>query len=161
MMMALKDRLSKRVWRKRKNYVKLIIVLLVMIFSLAVYLISPFRFDFSSGSHRMLPVAIDTDTWGNYRVYFRTNALAYNGGDDFYYIDKDRIELAQQAARAIVDDKEIVVYCDQYIGWKGFTAPTTSPIVRIETIQPNVGPRPLDIKSLNIKSLKVKAVNLI
>lgn len=159
--MALKNRLSKKRWGRRKTYFMIMMAFTFILFGAVVYLISPFRFDFASGSHRILPIAIDTDVWGNYRVYFRTNPFAYNGGDDFYYIDKDDKELAQQVARVIADDKEIVVHCDQYIGWKGFTAPLTSPIVRIDTIQPDVGPKPLNIKSLNIKPIKTRVSNII
>ena len=159
--MALKNRLSKKIWGTRRKYFMSMIALLFIFASSVVYIISPFRFDFNDNAHKIIPVGIDTDVWGNYRVYFKTNPFDNSKGDDFYYIDKSQNELAQQAAKAIVDDKEIVVYCDKYVGLKGFTAPLTSPIVKIETIRPDIGPIPITIKSLNINPTSLRQLDKI
>ena len=91
-------------------------------------------FDFAAGSHRILPTAIDTDMFGNYLVYYRTSQYTKNAEEDYYYIDKNNKELAEQMQEYIREGKEVVVYYDRYVGFKGISAPTSSPIIRIEEI---------------------------
>ena len=35
----------------------------------------------------------------------------------------------------IKTNKEVIVYYDKYVGWKGFTAPSESPITKIEIVE--------------------------
>ena len=91
-------------------------------------------FDFEAGSHRIIPTAMDTDMFGNYKVYFKTNEYTKNNEEDYYYIDKNNKEIAEQMQEYIKKGIEVVVYYDKYVGFKGFTAPKESPIVRIEEV---------------------------
>ena len=97
--------------------------------------LNPIRFDYAGGNHRIIPTAIDSDIWGNYKVYFKTSDFTQNKNDDYYCIEKGQDELADQVSKAIVDNKEIVIFYDRYIGWKGFTAPKTPPQSSVSNLQ--------------------------
>ena len=128
--------------RQRKRQIKFRALVAAAIIIAAVGLlfafVNPIRFDYAAGNHRIIPTAVDTDLWGNYKVYFKTSDFTQNRHEDFYYIGKGQDRLVDQVNKAIIDSKELVVYYDQYIGWKGFTAPRTSPIIRIEAVRNNV-----------------------
>jgi hypothetical protein len=94
------------------------------------------RFDYAAGSHRIIPTAVDTDFWGNYKVYFRTTEFTRNNEEDHYFVERGNTIIADQIREAIRNNQEIVVYYERYIGFKGITAPRSSPIVRIEVINP-------------------------
>lgn len=91
--------------------------------------------DFAAGSHRIIPTAVDNDMWGNYKVYYRTTEYTKNSEEDYYYIDKNNTELAEEMKEYIKQGKEVIVYYDKWVGFKGFTAPSTSPITRIEVLE--------------------------
>lgn len=91
--------------------------------------------DFASGNHRITPTAVDTDMWGNYKVYYRTSQYTQNSQEDYYYIDKDDTELADEMKEYVRQGKEVVVYYEKYVGFKGISAPTSSPITKIELIE--------------------------
>lgn len=91
--------------------------------------------DFASGSHRIIPTAVDNDMWGNYKVYFRTTQYTKNSEEDYYYIEKNNTELAEQVRKCIKEGKEIIVYYDKWVGFKEMTAPREAPITRIEVIE--------------------------
>lgn len=93
------------------------------------------RLDFASGSHRIIPTAVDNDIWGNYKVYFRTTEFTKNQEEDYYYIDKDDKELADEMREYIKQSKTVIVYYDKYVGFKGFTAPGEAPIKKIEVVE--------------------------
>ena len=80
---------------------------------------------------------IATDMFGNYKVYYKTSQYTQNNQEDYYYIQKEDTELAEQMKEYITEGKEVIVYYDQWVGFKGFTAPSTSPIVRIEEVKDN------------------------
>lgn len=126
--------------------------MLLIVIGIVLSVANPFRFDFAGGTHRITPTAVDTDLWGNYKVYYKTSDFTHNATEDFYYINKEDKYLADQAGRAITSKNEIIVYYDRYIGYKGFTAPKTSPIVRIETIR---------VDHYNGKGLTPKQINLL
>ena len=105
----------------------IIILFFVGLFSL--------RLDFASGQHRITPTSIDTDIWGNYKVYFKTSEYTQNANEDYYYIDKDNTELKEQMEECIKNGDTVMVYYDKWIGFKGITAPDTSPITRIEILE--------------------------
>lgn len=105
----------------------IIILLFVGLFSL--------RLDFASGQHRITPTSIDTDIWGNYKVYFKTSEYTQNLNEDYYYIDKDNTELKEQMEECIKNGDTVMVYYDKWVGFKGITAPDTSPITRIEVLE--------------------------
>ena len=105
----------------------IIILLFVGLFSL--------RLDFASGQHRITPTSIDTDIWGNYKVYFKTSEYTQNANEDYYYIDKDNIELKEQMEECIKNEDTVMVYYDKWVGFKGITAPDTSPITKIEILE--------------------------
>lgn len=130
--MGIREWEQSRQKRRMKIWGIQIGVIVFFLMVVAMLLLNPLRFDFAGGSHRIIPTAVDTDVWGNYQVYFRTSNFTNNRQEDIYYIDKDTPDLAKQVEEAIRNNKEIIVYYDRYIGWKGFTAPKTSPILRIE-----------------------------
>ena len=93
------------------------------------------KLDFASGQHRITPTSIDTDMWGNYKVYFKTSEYTQNANEDYYYIDKDNIELKEQMEECIKNEDTVMVYYDKWVGFKGITAPDTSPITKIEILE--------------------------
>jgi len=121
--------------RRRATLIhRIAIVTIILIVLGGIFMATIFRFDWAAGSHRIWPTAIDTDFWGNYQVYFRTSIITANSEEDFYYISKGDERLADAVREAIRTNQEIVVHYDRWIGFKGFTAPRSSPIVRIEFI---------------------------
>lgn len=105
----------------------LIIFILIGLFSL--------RLDFASGQHRITPTSIDTDIWGNYKVYFKTSEYTQNSQEDYYYIEKGNEELKNQMEECIKNGETVMIYYDKWFGFKGITAPDTSPIIRIEVLK--------------------------
>lgn len=93
------------------------------------------RLDFASGQHRITPTSIDTDMWGNFKVYFKTSEYTQNANEDYYYIDKDNTELKEQMEECIKNGDTVMVYYDKWVGFKGITAPDTSPITKIEILE--------------------------
>ena len=93
------------------------------------------KLDFASGQHRITPTSIDTDMWGNYKVYFKTSEYTQNSNEDYYYIDKDNTELKEQMEECIKNGDTVMVYYDKWVGFKGITAPDTSPITKIEILE--------------------------
>lgn len=126
----------------KKGYIDGEIIIVTMIVGIVVLLIAfsivgffgGLALDFASGNHRITPTAVDTDMWGNYKVYYRTSQYTQNQNEDYYYIDKNNAELAEQMKEYVSKGKEVVVYYDKYVGFKGFTAPSSSPIIKIEVI---------------------------
>lgn len=108
--------------------------LLILIFVIAMG-IGNFCLDFASGSHRIIPTAVDNDMWGNYKVYYRTTEYTKNSEEDYYYIDKNKPELAEEMKEYIKEGKEVIVYYDKYVGFKGCTSPKEAPIIKIEPIE--------------------------
>lgn len=105
----------------------LIISIIIGIFS--------FRLDFASGQHRISPTSIDTDIWGNYRVYYKTSEYTKDSEESYYYIDKDNTKIKEQMEECIKNKETIMIYYDKYIGFKGISAPDTSPIIKIEILE--------------------------
>lgn len=102
---------------------------------LTIFIIGSIRLDFAKGSHRITPTAVDTDFWGNYIVYYRTSVYQNSYQDEHYYIDKNSPELAQKMEEYVTTGEEVIVYYDKFVGWKGFSAPSSSPIIRIEEVK--------------------------
>lgn len=105
-----------------------------IVFMLVAF-IGGFHLDYQSGSHKIIPTAVDNDMFGNYKVYYRTTEYTKNSEEDYYYIDKNNTELAEQMREYIKQGKDVIVYYDKYIGFKGFTAPSSSPITKIEPLE--------------------------
>lgn len=130
-------------FKEEKGYVDCgdVIVILTILLTIAFFvfmlaaLLGNLCLDFASGNHRITPTAVDTDMWGNYKVYYRTSQYTQNSQEDYYYIDKDDTELAEQMKEYVKQGKEVVVYYDKYVGFKGISAPCTSPIIKIELIE--------------------------
>ena len=116
--------------------VKFIVFLLIIGF-IATAIFGNLCLDYAAGSHRITPTAVDTDMFGNYKVYYKTSQYTQNNQEDYYYIQKEDTELAEQMKEYITEGKEVIVYYDQWVGFKGFTAPSISPIVRIEEVKDN------------------------
>lgn len=114
-----------------------LIVFLVIIGFIATAIFGNLCLDYAAGSHRITPTAVDTDMFGNYKVYYKTSQYTQNNQEDYYYIQKEDAELAEQMKEYVTEGKEVIVYYDQWVGFKGFTAPSTSPIVRIEEVKDN------------------------
>lgn len=131
--------LEKRLKRGKKGSfkIKLMVsfVIVLTIIGLVLTFISPLRFDFAGGNHRIFPIAMDNDIWGNYMVYYRSNDFSNTG---YYYIDREDKDLAEHMTKAIAESKEVIIYYDPYLGWKGFNAPKTAPITRMEIIRTEV-----------------------
>lgn len=128
--------------KKEKGYIDgeligavfgLIVFLLIIIF-FAAAIFGNLCLDFAAGSHRITPTAVDTDMWGNYKVYYRTSNYTQNNQEDYYYIKKEDTELAEKMKEYVAEGKEVVVYYDKWVGFKGISAPGTSPITKIEEI---------------------------
>ena len=126
----MRTNLSKRLmWRKINKWVAMLIIMAVASTGLVLYLANPFRFDLNAGARKITPVAVDNDVWGNRIVYFKTNPFS---DIEELYIEKDRGDLVEKVEEAIATGDELVVYRGQYFGYKGFTAPKTSPITKIQ-----------------------------
>jgi len=108
---------------------------MLALFIIFIIMFGSIRFDYASGSHRITPTAIDTDWYGNYKVYYKTSEYTKNSDEDYYYIEKGNEELADEIREIIKQGKTILAYYDQYTGWKGWGAPDSSPIVRIEVLE--------------------------
>lgn len=128
--------------KKEKGYIDgeligavfgLIVFLLIIIFFTAA-IFGNLCLDFAAGSHRITPTAVDTDMWGNYKVYYRTSNYTQNNQEDYYYIKKEDTELVEKMKEYVAKGKEVVVYYDKWVGFKGISAPGTSPITKIEEI---------------------------
>ena len=117
-----------------KGFILILIGAVVILFFIGVFSL---RLDFESGQHRITPTSIDTDMWGNYKVYFKTSEYTQNTNEDYYYIDKNDTELKDQMQECIKNGDTIMVYYDKWIGFKGVTAPSTSPITKIEILEEN------------------------
>lgn len=114
--------------------VKFIVFLLIIGF-IVTAIFGNLCLDYAAGSHRITPTAVDTDMFGNYKVYYKTSQYTQNNQEDYYYIQKEDTELAEQMKEYVAEGKEVIVYYDQWVGFKGFTAPSTSPIIRIEEVK--------------------------
>lgn len=114
------------------------IVVLVGALIIAIFIgLFSIRLDFASGQHRITPTSIDTDFWGNYRVYYKTSEYTKDSEESYYYIDKDNIEIKEQIEECIKNQETIMIYYEKYVGFKGITAPDTSPITKIEVLESN------------------------
>jgi len=117
------------------------VIFIVIVLSIIGFFIAAFFgnlcLDFAAGSHRITPTAVDTDMWGNYKVYYRTSEYTQNSQEDYYYIKKEDTKLAEQMKECVLEGKEVVVYYDEWVGFKGFTNPSEAPITRIEEIKEN------------------------
>lgn len=112
------------------------IVAIVTIFIIfGFYALLCVRLDVESGSHRIIPTAIDNDMWGNYKVYYRTTEYTKNSEEEFYYIDKNNTELAEEVRECIKNGQTLIVYYDKYVGFKGLSAPSEAPITKIELVE--------------------------
>ena len=94
-----------------------------------------FRLDLAGGQHRITPTSIDTDIWGNYKVYYKTSEYTRDSEEKFYFIDKENLEIKEQMENCIKSKDTIIVYYEKYVGFKGITAPETAPITKIEIIE--------------------------
>lgn len=114
------------------GFVLILVGAIIILFFVGLFSL---RLDFASGQHRITPTSIDTDIWGNYKVYFKTSEYTQNSQEDYYYIDKDNTELKEQMEECIKNGDTVMIYYDKWVGFKGITAPDTSPITRIEILE--------------------------
>lgn len=114
------------------SFILILVGAIIILFFIGVFSL---RLDFASGQHRITPTSIDTDFWGNYKVYFKTSEYTQNSQEDYYYIDKDNTELKEQMEEYIKNGNTVMVYYDKYVGFKGISSPDTSPITKIEIIE--------------------------
>ena len=127
---------AKRSDTKFKALAKLIrtAVIFLVILSLIVGVFG-IRLDFAGGSHRILPTSVDTDLWGTYKVYYRTTEFTKDVEESVYYIEKSNDLLAEQMRDCVKAGEFIMVYYEPYVGFKGFAAPPSAPITRIEILE--------------------------
>lgn len=119
-------------------FIKMVAGVLIIAALLLIFIgIFSFRLDFASGSHRITPTSMDTDMWGNYRVYYKTSEYTKDTEESFYFIKKDNTAIKEQMEECIKNEDTIMIYYDKYVGFKGITAPDTSPIIRIEVLENN------------------------
>lgn len=111
------------------------LVILGVLFVGFIYVTGSVRLDYGEGSHMIQPTAIDKTMYGHYKVYYRTSAYTQNSQEDYYFIDKDRSDLAEQMQKYIKNKDTVMVYYEKFVGWKGFTAPDSSPIIKIEIVE--------------------------
>ena len=121
--------------RTGKNVNCLVHVVALIIVAMIVILAGVVRLDFQAGSHKITPTAMDTTAGGHYRVYYKTSDYTRESEESHYYIEKDNTEVQNQMMDAIKEGKTIMVYYDSYVGFKGFFAPQTAPITRIEILE--------------------------
>lgn len=115
---------------------KVVISVIVSFFIIAVViLMAGLRFDYAEGGHKIKPTAVDSDFWGNYKVYYKTSEYTQNSQENYYWIDKNAPEMAEKIKEYIRANKEIIVHYDKYVGYKGISAPAESPIIRIELVE--------------------------
>lgn len=114
------------------GFILILVGAIIILFCVGLFSL---RLDFASGQHRITPTSIDTDIWGNYKVYFKTSEYTQNSNEDYYYIDKDNTELKEQMEECIKNGDTVMVYYDKWVGFKGITAPDTSPITKIEILK--------------------------
>lgn len=124
------DKQNKKRGKKAK---KIFFIILITIWAICIVLdLTGFRFDYEAGQHSIVPTAIDSDFWGNYKVYYKTTFTERNSSESFYYIEKNRTDLVQTIEECIKAKTYIIVYYDKWIGFKGLTSPTSSPIIKID-----------------------------
>lgn len=111
-----------------KRFISVIVIIWVIF---GILEITGLRLDYSAGQHYIIPTAIDTDFWGNYKVYYKTTIYESNLSESYYYVQRDRKDLIDIIQNCIKDKKEIMVYYDRWVGFKGLSSPETSPITRI------------------------------
>ena len=114
------------------GFILILVGAIIILFCVGLFSL---RLDFASGQHRITPTSIDTDIWGNYKVYFKTSEYTQNANEDYYYIDKDNTELKEQMEEYIKNGDTVMIYYDKWVGFKGITAPVTSPITKIEILK--------------------------
>ena len=117
------------------EYYSIITIVLAIVIGTILCIFGNLCLDFESGSHKIIPTAVDTDVWGNYKVYYRTTEYTKNSEEDYYYIEKDNTELAEKIKECIKQDKDVVVYYDKWVGFKGWWAPNEAPITKIEVVE--------------------------
>lgn len=119
-------------------FIKMVAGTLVIAVLLLIFIgIFSFRLDFASGSHRITPTSMDTDMWGNYRVYYKTSEYTKDSEESYYFINKNNTEIKEQMEECIKKQETIMIYYEKYVGFKGVTTPYTSPIIRIEVLENN------------------------
>lgn len=119
-------------------FIKMVAGTLVIAVLLLIFIgIFGFRLDFASGSHRITPTSMDTDMWGNYRVYYKTSEYTKDSEESYYFINKNNTEIKEQMEECIKKQETIMIYYEKYVGFKGVTTPYTSPIIRIEVLENN------------------------
>lgn len=121
--------------KDKKGFIEVFIcITILVVFALLILFGLGLRLDFAGGSHRITPTAVDNDFWGNYIVYFKTSEYTQNTQESYYCIDKGDIELAEEMKDYIKQGKDVMVYYDKYVGWKGISSCGESPITKIEAI---------------------------
>ena len=121
---------NKETGKKAKKIFLIILITIWIIF--LVLDLTGFRFDYEAGQHSIIPTAIDSDFWGNYKVYYKTSFYETNSTESVYYIEKNRTDLVQTIQNCIKSQTQIIVYYDKWIGFKGLTSPNSSPIIKID-----------------------------
>lgn len=112
---------------------RLALTLLVIIaITLTIFQVGGFRLDTAGGQHIIIPTAIDTDVWGNYKVYYKTTMYESNQSEGYYMIEKERLDLVEQIQKYMRERKQIIVHYNRYIGFKGISSPRKAPIIQIE-----------------------------
>lgn len=122
--------------KKSKRISNIVTISVIIILILSVLGVLTLRFDFAAGSHRIIPTAIDTNFWGHYRVYFRGahDVFQADRDEDHYYILSGNTELVEQVRQAMINNQEIIVFYQRWVGFKPIGSPQTGPIYRIEII---------------------------
>lgn len=131
--MSLKKRLRKKKWNRK--LIRLFIVLLLFMVGFIAY--TGTYFDLRFGKDIIRPTSISRDIWGNYKIHFDSDMASNDRFEGFYYIDANQSWLAGEVNDAIKSNRDIVIYYDSYIGWKGLMAPETSPIIMVKIIDQN------------------------
>ena len=122
------NRKENEIKKVHKRFISAIVIIWVIF---GILEITGLRLDYSAGQHYIIPTAIDTDFWGNYKVYYKTTVYESNASESYYYVQRDRNDLIELIQNYIKDKKEIMVYYDKWVGFKGLSSPDTSPIIKV------------------------------
>ena len=78
------NRKENEIKKVHKRFISAIVIIWVIF---GILEITGLRLDYSAGQHYIIPTAIDTDFWGNYKVYYKTTVYESNASESYYYVN--------------------------------------------------------------------------
>lgn len=102
---------------------------------IATIYIGSMRWDPKSGVHRIRPISMETDGFGNWKIYYRVSNFAANAKKEYYWLSAGQDEIAELVKKSIAEDKEVMIHYGPWFGLKGFFSPPESPITKVDIIE--------------------------